>query len=155
VVRAGRPDGETGNAALELVILAPVLLFLIGLVIALGRTSTAQSAVDNAAQDAARQASLQLDAAGAIAVGQASAQAALAQDGLHCDPLITVNVNGTGGLPGFQGPVGQPAAVSATVTCVVPLAQIVVPGLPGSDTLTATRTSLLDPYRERGTGFAP
>ncbi len=149
MVKAGRPAGEAGNAALELVILAPVLLFLIGLIIAFGRTSTAQSAVDDAAQDAARQASLQLDPADAIAAGQASAQAALAEDGLSCDPHVTVNVAGTGGLPGFQGPVGQPAAVSATVTCVVTLAQIVVPGLPGSDTLTATRTSLLDPYRER------
>ncbi len=149
MVRAGRPDPEAGNAALELVILGPALLFLIGLIIAFGRTSTAQSAVDNAAQDAARQASLQVDPADAVAAGQASAQAALAQDGLHCIPQVTVDVNGSGGLPGFQAPVGQPAVVSATVTCVVSLAQIVVPGLPGTDRLSATRVSPLDPYRER------
>lgn len=146
---APRPDHEAGNAALELVILGPALLFLIGLVIAFGRTSTAQNAVSDAAQDAARQASLQLDPAGAVAAAQASAQAALARDGLHCDPRITVDVNGSGELPGFQAPVGQPAAVSATVTCVVSLSSIIVPGLPGSDTLTATVTSPLDPYRAR------
>ena len=149
MIPAGRPDGEAGNAALELVILAPVLLFLIGLIIALGRTSTAQNAVSDAAQDAARQASLQLAPADAIAAGRTSAQAALARDGLHCNPQVTVDVNGSGGIPGFQAPVGQPAVVSATVRCVVSLAQIIVPGLPGTDTLTATFQSPLDPYRER------
>jgi hypothetical protein len=146
---AGRPDRDVGNAALELVILAPVLLFLIGLIIAFGRVSTAQNAVTDAAQDAARQASLQLDPADAIAIGQASAQAALTADGLHCDPQVTVHAYGDNGLPGFQAQVGQPAAVSATVTCVVSLAQIIVPGLPGSKTIQETFTSPLDPYRER------
>ncbi len=146
---AGRPDREAGNAALELVILGPALLFLIGLIIALGRVSTAQNAVADAAQDAARQASLQLSPAAAVAAGQASAQAALAQDGLHCDPQVTVNPYGGNGLRGFQAQVGQPAAVSATVTCTVSLAQIIVPGLPGSQTIRETFTSPLDPYRER------
>jgi Flp pilus assembly protein TadG len=148
---AGRPDGEAGNAALELAILAPVLLFIIGLIIALGRVSTAENAVSDAARDAARQASLQLDAADAVSAGNASAVAALAQDGLHCSPAptVTVDPNGGGGLPGFQAQVGQPAAVSATVTCDVSLAQIVVPGLPGSRTITETFTSPLDPYRQR------
>ncbi len=148
-MRADRPDLQAGNAALELVILAPVLLFLLGLIIAFGRVSTAENAVSDAAQDAARQASLQLDPADAIAAGQASAQAALAADGLHCDPQVRVHAYGGNGLPGFQAQVGQPAAVSATVTCVVSLAQIVVPGLPGSRTITETFTSPLDPYRER------
>lgn len=55
-----RRQGEDGNAALELVILAPVLLALLGLVIAAGRTSIAQGSVDAAARDAARQASIAL-----------------------------------------------------------------------------------------------
>jgi Flp pilus assembly protein TadG len=143
VIPANRPHDEVGNAALELVILAPVLIFLIGLIVALGRVSTAQNAVSDAAQDAARQASLQLDPADAVAAGRASAQAALAQDGLHCTPVVTLNT------AGFQTPAGQPAAVSATVRCVLSLAQIIVPGLPGSDRITETFTSPLDPYRER------
>ena len=51
---------DEGNAALELVVLAPVLLFILGLVVAAGRTSIAQGAVDAAARDAARQASISL-----------------------------------------------------------------------------------------------
>jgi hypothetical protein len=39
--------------------------------------------------------------------------------------------------------------VSATVTCTVSLSDLLVPGLPGSRTLTATFTSPLDPFRER------
>jgi Flp pilus assembly protein TadG len=150
VIPAGRPDHEAGNAALEFIVLAPALLFIVGLIIAFGRISTAQNAVSDAARDAARQASLQVNPGSASAAGQASAYGALARDGLHCS-LLTVNVDptGGGGLPGFQAQVGQPAAVSATVTCTVSLANIIVPGLPGSDTITETFTSPLDPYRER------
>jgi Flp pilus assembly protein TadG len=143
MITASRRDREKGNAALELVILAPALIFVLGLVIALGRVTMAQNAVADAARDAARQASLQIDPASAITVGRQTAQAALAQDGLHCAPSVTVNVTG------FQAPVGQPAAVSATVSCDVSLASIALPGLPGSDSLSAAFTSPLDPYRER------
>jgi Flp pilus assembly protein TadG len=149
VFQLRRVDREAGNAALELAILGPALLFFIGLIIAFGRTETAQNAVSDAAQDAARQASLQLDPAEALAAGEASAQAALARDNLKCDPHVFIDTNGTGSLPGFQAQVGQPAAVSATVTCTVSLAQIIVPGLPGADTITETVTSPLDPYREK------
>lgn len=142
-MRALRRDPDAGNAALELVILAPVLIFMIGLVIALGRTTMAQNAVADAARDAARQASLQVDAADAISAGQQSARTALTQDGLRCAPTVTVDASG------FQVPVGQPAVVIATITCDVSLASITVPGLPGSDTLSATVTSPLDPFRER------
>ncbi len=39
--------------------------------------------------------------------------------------------------------------MSATVTCVVNLGDISVPGLPGSLTITETVTSPLDTYRGR------
>jgi Flp pilus assembly protein TadG len=136
-------EREAGNAALELVVLAPVLLFLLGLVIAAGRTSVAQGSVAAAARDAARQASISLTPAAAQAAALSSATAALSQDGLDCDPLVTVDTSQ------FSVPVGEPASVTATVTCTVSLSDLLVPGLPGSKTLTATFTSPLDPYRER------
>ena len=67
---------DAGNAALELVILAPVILFLLGLVIAAGRTSVAQGSVAAAARDAARQASISLTPAGISAWKPGSAVAA-------------------------------------------------------------------------------
>jgi Flp pilus assembly protein TadG len=57
-MRSGPGGRERGNAALEIVILGPVLLFLFGLLIAAGRTSIAQGSVAAAARDAARQASI-------------------------------------------------------------------------------------------------
>jgi Flp pilus assembly protein TadG len=137
----GRRDA--GNAALELVILAPVILFLLGLVVAAGRTAIAQGAVAAAARDAARQASISLTPAAAQSAAQASAQAALSQDGLNCVPVVHVNVTG------FGVPVGEPATVQARVTCTVSLSSLLVPGMPGSKTLRAAFTSPLDPYRER------
>jgi Flp pilus assembly protein TadG len=136
-------DAESGNAALELVVLAPVLLFLLGLVIAAGRTTIAQGSVDAAARDAARQASISLTPGAAQSAALSSATAALSQDGLDCQPVVTVDTSQ------FSVPVGEAATVTATVTCTVSLSGLLVPGLPGSQTLSSTFTSPLDPYRER------
>jgi hypothetical protein len=51
---------------------------------------------------------------------------------------------------GFRVPVGLPAQVRATVTCVVALGDLALPGFPGSRTVTATAVSPVDTYRERG-----
>jgi Flp pilus assembly protein TadG len=134
---------EDGNAALELVILAPVLLALLGLVIAAGRISIAQGSVDAAARDAARQASLAFTPAAARLAGVVSARAALRGDGLDCDPAVIVDTSQ------FSIPPGRPAAVTATVTCTVPLANLALPGLPGTARLQGTFTSPLDIYRSR------
>jgi len=142
-MRSGRPDRDRGNAALELVILAPVIIFFLGLMIAAGRTSIAQGSVDAAARDAARQASISRTPAEAETAALASARTALGQDALDCKPVVTVDV------AGFAVPVGLPAQVTAQVTCQVSLSDLLVPGMPGSKTLTATFTSPLDPYRAR------
>jgi Flp pilus assembly protein TadG len=140
-----QPGGrDAGNAALELVILAPVILFVLGLVIAAGRTSVAQGSVAAAARDAARQASISLTPGAAQVAAQASAQAALHGDGLDCDPLVRVDTSQFSTVP-----VGEPATVTATVYCQVPLSDLLVPGLPGSVKLRSTFKSPLDPYRER------
>ena len=137
---------DDGNAALELLILAPVILALIGLVIAAGRTSVAQGSVDAAARDAARQASISLSPAAAQQAALSSVNAALRADGLHCQPVVTLL------LTGFNTPLGQPAQVSASVSCTVRLSDLLVPGVPGSRRLTASFTSPLDPYRSRAEG---
>ncbi len=140
---ARRRQRDEGNAPLELVILAPVVFLLLAFVVAAGRTSIAQGSVAAAARDAARQASISLTPGTAQTAALSSAMTALGQDGLDCRPVVTVDT------AGFGIPVGQPATVSATVTCTVSLSDLLVPGLPGSRTLTATFTSPLDPFRER------
>jgi Flp pilus assembly protein TadG len=137
-------SAEDGSAAIELVILAPVLLALITLVIAAGRTSIAQGSVDAAARDAARQASISLTPGAAQAAGQASARAALRQDGLDCRPVVLINISQFA-----TAQPGEPAVVTATVRCTVSLSDLALPGLPGSARLQAEFTSPLDIYRSR------
>ncbi len=146
-MRSGRSGSQHGNAALELVILGPVLLFLLGLLIAAGRTSIAQGSVQAAARDAARQASIARTPAAARAAALASARLALSQDSLDCTPVVKVDTGGPS--TGFGAPVGVPAQVTAKVICQVSLSDLLVPGMPGSRTLKATFTSPLDPFRAR------
>jgi Flp pilus assembly protein TadG len=146
--RPTRPRGDRGNAALELVILAPVIVLLIGMVVAAGRTTIAQGSVDAAARDAARQASIARSPQQALAAAQDSASAELAGENLNCAPVIE--------MPGldaaFATPAGQPASITATISCTVSLSNLLVPGLPGSKQLTGTFTSPLDPFRGRSPG---
>jgi Flp pilus assembly protein TadG len=135
---------DAGDATLELVILAPVVLILIGLLIAGGRASVAQGAVDAAARDAARQASIARTPSEAEATAIASARFELRQDSLNCTPVVHVRA-----AAAFAVPVGEPSQIVARVSCTVPLSGLLVPGLPGSKTLTASFASPLDPYRAR------
>jgi hypothetical protein len=142
--RTGRAAPDDGNAALELVILAPVLLALLGLAIAAGRISIAQGSVNAAARDAARQASISLTPAAAQAAGQASARTALREDGLDCRPVVLINVSQF-----VTTQPGEPAAVTARVRCTISLSDLALPGLPGSANLQAEFTSPIDIYRSR------
>jgi len=136
--------GEDGNAAVELAPVAVVFLLFLGLAIAAGRITTAHMAVQAAARDAARQASIARTPAQAQAAARTSATATLRSDGLDCAPVVSVDT------AGFSVPVGQPAQVTATVTCAVRLSDLTaVPGMPGARTITATVASALDPYRAR------
>jgi Flp pilus assembly protein TadG len=142
--RPARTEHAAGSAALELLILAPVLLLLVSLVIAAGRTALAQGSVQAAARDAARQASIARTQQQAAAEAVAVADASLAQRGLHCAPAAVRTR-----LGGFSAPLGAPASVTVIVTCQVPLSDLVLPGVPGSKTLSAVFSSPIDPYRGR------
>jgi len=50
---------------------------------------------------------------------------------------------------GFAAPLGQPVVVRVTVTCVVSVADLALPGLPGQRALTSTFVSPLDAHRAR------
>jgi hypothetical protein len=143
-VTTNRARRDAGSITLELTILAPAVLALLGLVIVAGRVEIAGGAVEQASAAAAREASL---ARSPDAARQAATQAALdnlnGQD-LHCTDLVVVI-----DAAGFAVPVGSPAYVSARVSCTVELGDISVPGMPGSRTLTAETQSTLDRYRSR------
>jgi Flp pilus assembly protein TadG len=138
------PDRSAGNAPLELVILAPILLLLISLVFAAGRTSVAQGSVYAAARDAARQASISRSPAQALSEARSGALSELAQQKLRCAPAtVTVDTSQFAIQPGL------PAMVKVTVSCQVRLADLLLPGIPGTKTLVAKFSSPLDLYRGR------
>jgi Flp pilus assembly protein TadG len=140
-----RRRDERGVATLEFVVLTPVLIALLGLLVMAGRVAIASNSVQAAADEAARSASISRTASAARSGAEAGARRSLARQDLRC-ATVRVEVD-TGG---FATPVGLPARVSATVTCVVQLADLALPGFPGSRTVTATAVSPLDTYRERG-----
>jgi len=146
LARARRRGGhlsDEGSTVIEVVILAPVLALFLGLIMAGGRLAVAHQAVEAAAAQAARAASIARTQDDALTAAQSAATSALGAQGLNCVASeVTVDV------AGFATPAGTPASVGATVTCQVSLADT-LPGLPGSLSVTSSVRSSLDTYRER------
>ena len=139
-----RPDRERGSATLELAILAPAFLLLLGMVVIAGRVQVAAGAVEHAATSAAREASLARTNAAAQTTATSAAARELEGQDIRCaTSSVTVDASG------FGAPLGQSATVSATLTCMVSFADLAIPGLPGSRTLTSTATSPIDRFRAR------
>ena len=143
-ITAVRGDGERGSATLELAIITPALLLLLGLIVMAGRVDLAAGTVEHAAASAAREATLARDPGSAVAAARGAAAADLAAQGVTC-ASSSVDVDAAG----FSAGLGEPATVTVTVSCTVPLSDLAVPGLPGSRTMTASATSSLDRYRSR------
>lgn len=135
---------QAGSASVEIVILAPFIGLVILALVAMGRIAIAQQSVQNIATAAAREVSLSRTPAQAERAAQDGAQQAAAISGMRCQSL-EVSID-PGGL---NVPIGVIGTAQATVSCVVPLADLGVPGLPGSRTITAVASSPVDPYRER------
>lgn len=143
VLRRLRRD-QQGSIALELAVLGPGLLLFVALVIFGGRVALANQAVAQAAAEAARTASIARTQPQADRTAAAAARATLGQQSLQClSTRVGVDTSG------FTRPPGTPAVVDATVTCVVRMSDLAVPGLPGSRTVTATASSPIDTFRER------
>lgn len=140
-VRAKRDRGST---VIEAVIAVPAFMLFVGLIVFAGRVAIANQGVEAAANEAARAASIARTQGQAAGAASSAARSALANQGINC-VSEQVELDATG----FAAPVGTPASVSATITCVVNLSDLAVPGVPGAKTVTATMSSPLDTYRER------
>ena len=68
---------------------------------------------------------------------------ALSQRGVRCDPTVSVDAAALLNAPGVDG------EASVRVQCQVPLADLLVPGLPGAVTIDREATSPVDTFRER------
>jgi Flp pilus assembly protein TadG len=140
----GRRGSERGSASVEAAITVPAFALFVGLIIVGGRTTVAHQAVESAAVDAARSASLARSRSTAETAATAAATNSLSNQDVAC-VRVTVQVD----TDAFTAPVGQNAAVQVTVRCLLDLEDLAVPGVPGRRTVEARASSSLDTWRER------
>jgi Flp pilus assembly protein TadG len=139
-----RPRDERGSAAIEAAIGVPAFALFVGLIIFGGRTASTHEALQSAAADGARSASLARDAGAAQVAAQEAATASIANQHIACAGM-TVNVD----TSDFNKQPGVPGMVAVTVSCRLDLADLAVPGVPGTKVLDATMSSPIDTWRER------
>jgi Flp pilus assembly protein TadG len=137
-------DSERGSATVEAAIGLPAFMLFVGLIIFAGRVAIAHQAVEAAAAEAARTASISRTHGQAQSTATTAAATSLRNQHLDC-VTQQVAVDTTG----FSAPVGTPAKITATISCVINLSDLSVPGVPGTHTVAATMSSPIDTYRER------
>lgn len=134
---------ERGAIAIEVVLLVPVLLLVVGMLVAGWRVWAARQGAEAAAQAAARSASLQLTGTQARSIAERVASANLKTLHVECVPATTVDVGD------FAKPVGTRGDVTVTVSCRVTFSDLLLPGTPGSIVVKARATERLDTFAER------
>lgn len=140
-----RRRNQRGAVAVEFAILLPLLVLLIGTVVAGGRLAYTRTMVQHVADAGARAASISRDAAAAQRTALDTVRADVEASGISC----AHGLDTTADTSGFAVPVGQPAQVAVTVRCLLSMSDLLVPGLPGTWSVEATSTSTLDRYRGR------
>lgn len=138
--------------------LAPAFIALMVLAGVAGRTAVGAEAIQAAAHDAARAASISRDADRARTAARAAAEQQLDWQQLNCTGPVDVSFSGSvGGTAtsfeaAYQAAPGQPAAVTVQVACTVSFADIhlsSVPGMPAGRLVSASFTSPLDTFRSQ------
>ncbi len=135
---------ERGSAAVEITMVAPVLALFILVIIFGGRLALARQAVQSAAFDAARAASLARTQTDARTAAAKTAAATLANQKLPCITTL-LDLDTTG----FAKPVGTPATVTVRLACDVATGDLGLPGIAATVPVDAEATSPLDSFRER------
>jgi Flp pilus assembly protein TadG len=136
--------GQRGTMALEMVILAPVLLLLFMFLLACGRYFQTSSLLESAARDGARSASQ------ARSLPEAQSRVDEAVSTTMSQAIKSCKTTASGSITtGFVA--GSPLSVE--VTCTINYRDLGLLGLGGDTTITKRFTSSLDPYRGvRGDG---
>jgi hypothetical protein len=122
------------------VLVMPVLILFLFLVVAAGRLTDAKGDVVSAASDAARAASLQGDAATAVAQAQQIAAATVAGEGLDCRGGLRVAV-------GFEPAFERGATVHTSVECDIATGDLALLDLPGVITVRQQAWEPIDTHR--------
>ncbi len=129
---------DAGSAAVELTLLAPLVVLLLLLIVAGSRGTTARGQIDAAAAAAARAASAARTPADATTAAETAARSGLGVGTPACRTMtVTADTSDfvRGGL------------ARATVSCQVDFTDLAGLRLPLARTLTSTATSPVDLYR--------
>ncbi|MBB1484647.1 pilus assembly protein [Tessaracoccus sp. MC1865] len=135
--------GERGLAvSVEASVVLPALVLFIGLLLTLARGVLAEQHVGAAAAAGARAASLERSVPAAQREARSAIEQALLQRDVACRHTA-VDTDATG----VARALGTQAAVTVSITCAVELADISLPFIPGTISVTAERASPVDPLR--------
>ncbi|MFF9690476.1 TadE/TadG family type IV pilus assembly protein [Streptomyces sp. NPDC014623] len=143
-LRAGTLRGDRGSEAIQAAIVTPLLIAFVCMGVAAGRLVTSGSKIDAAAEDAARAASIERTYGDATAAASSAAARSLDDQGIKCASK-SVSVDASG----LNVPIGQVGYTTITVHCTVTFSDLLLPGAPGSKTLSSTFSSVVDAYRSR------
>ena len=132
--------------ALEMVILAPILLILFMFLLACGRYFQTSSLLENAARDGARSASQ----ARSLADAQTRVDQAVSRT---MDQAVESCKSSAGGTITTAFTAGTPLSVE--VTCTIDYRDLGLLGIGGDTTITKKFSSSLDPYRGIRDGDTP
>lgn len=134
VRRRARRRTERGSMAIEVVILAPVLMLFVLLIVACGRYVAVRGDVEATARDAARAASLEISAGTARSVAGQVVSSSL-DEPTSCSQVTLGGTWGAGGTAVVR------------LTCSVSYEGLGLIGVPGSVSINTESTVPLDPYR--------
>lgn len=135
---------DRGSEAIQAAIITPLLIAFLCMAFAAGRLVTSGSKIDAAAEDAARATSIERTYGEATAAASSAADRSLDDQGISC-ASTSVSVD----ADGLNAPVGQVGYATVTVRCTVTFSDLLLPGAPGSKTLTSSFSSVVDAYRSR------
>lgn len=122
-----------------LVILTPVVAMLLFFVVAAGRVGVIESKLISAARSAARAATQHQSVAAAQVAATTTAEASLGELATTCQGGPQVH--------GWAIDLRPGGSVRVEVSCVVNLSDLTMLGVPGSRTMSATATSVVNRYR--------
>lgn len=135
---------QRGAASVEVSVIVPVLVMLAVALAGGWRIGHVHGQVSEAAAAGARAATVPVSAAAARSHADAAVGADLATGGVHCTEL-QVDID----TSAYLQPAGTPGDVTVSISCLLDLSDLVVPGLPGAIHLSSTATEPLDTFRER------
>ncbi|MEU4389773.1 TadE/TadG family type IV pilus assembly protein [Kribbella sp. NPDC023855] len=138
--------GERGTMALEMVILAPLLLILFMFLLACGRYFQTSSLLENAARDGARSASQTRSLADAQGQVDAAVSRTMEQAVASCK-------DSAGGS--ITSAFAAGSTLSVEVTCTINYRDLGLLGIGGDTTITKRFSSSIDPYRGVRDGNQP